>query len=578
MRHSGRPRRSGVGVGLLLLEAEQLFGRRYLLVRLMVLGVLAAGYLMLLTDPRTPPGSWDWGFTAALVAVGVVAGVAPLAAVIGHAGLLTCVGDLAGPGAVAMVKIAASVALFELAARRPSHQVIWGSAAVAAGYVAHVFETLPAGLPPLLYRLGVVIGGPLLVAGYIRMTRRLAVQAEGRARAEARRAAAEGERAEAEARRAEAERERAEAEHERAEAEHERAEAESRRAEADRERAEAEALRAEEERRRRESDARAVRAAERVTIARELHDLVAHHVASMVLRIGVTRHVLPTLDPRVRQSLDDVHASGTAVLGDLRRLVGVLRDPAGVRDEPGLPLVDPEGLVAALEEVADRGRQVGLLVDASLDPSINRLDAVRALTVLRLSQEGVTNIARHAGPAARVRLSVEGAPDGAVRLELTDDGGQGHDSVPHPPGQGYGLIGMRERVELLGGRFQAGPTDHFEANPTDHFQADPADQFQADPTSRFQAGPTDHFQADPTDHFQVGPTDRFEADPTDRFQAGPADREPPATKPPATEPPATGARDIAATGAGWRLTAALPAIPGQPLPGDHVNDGQEVQP
>ncbi|MEO3807897.1 histidine kinase [Sphaerisporangium sp. B11E5] len=269
--------------------------------------------------------------------------------------------------------------------------------------LSHISRALPAGLAPLLFRLGVVIGAPLLLAGYIRMTRRLAVQAEGRARAEARRAEAEGDRAEA-------------------------------------------------ERGRRESDARAARAAERVTIARELHDLVAHHVASMVLRIGVARHVLPALDPRAAQALDDVHASGTAVLGDLRRLVAVLRDPA-VRDGPGLPLVEPDGLVAALEEVAERGRQVGLVVDATLDPSINRLDAVRGLTVLRLGQEGITNVARHAGPSTHVQLSVGAEADGAVRLELIDDGGGG----PAEPGQGYGLIGMRERVELLGGRFQAGP-------------------------------------------------------------------------------------------------------------------------
>ncbi|MEE3921816.1 histidine kinase dimerization/phosphoacceptor domain-containing protein [Micromonospora sp. BRA006-A] len=93
-------------------------------------------------------------------------------------------------------------------------------------------------------------------------------------------------------------------------------------------------VRAEAERRRRESESRAARADERGAIARELHDVLAHHVASMVLRVGVARHVLPDLDPRVGEVFDDVHATGTAALTDLRRLVAVLRDPDGVAATP----------------------------------------------------------------------------------------------------------------------------------------------------------------------------------------------------------------------------------------------------
>lgn len=89
------------------------------------------------------------------------------------------------------------------------------------------------------------------------------------------------------------------------------------------------------------SEQRAARADERGAIARELHDVVAHHVASMVLRVGVARHVMPDADPRVAEVFDDVHRTGTAALADLRRLVAVLRDPDRVRGMPRSPPSTP---------------------------------------------------------------------------------------------------------------------------------------------------------------------------------------------------------------------------------------------
>lgn len=192
-----------------------------------------------------------------------------------------------------------------------------------------------------------------------------------------------------------------------------------------------------------------VRAAERAAIARELHDLVAHHVASTVLRVGVARHVLPSADPRVREVLDDVHASGTAALTDLRRLVSVLRDPSA---EPPA-FVEPAELPAALDAVVDRGRQLGLDIESSVDPRLSRLDAVRGLAVLRLTQEGLTNVAKHAGPQARAEVSMRLDPDGAVALSIVDHGGPAPvvESAP-----GHGIAGMRERVALLGGSLSVG--------------------------------------------------------------------------------------------------------------------------
>ncbi|MEW2357177.1 histidine kinase [Spirillospora sp. NPDC029432] len=199
------------------------------------------------------------------------------------------------------------------------------------------------------------------------------------------------------------------------------------------------------------AETRAARAAERAAIARELHDLVAHHVSSMVLRVGVARHVLPDPGPPgIRETLDDLHAAGTAALDDLGHLVAVLRDPATVQGDP--PPVEPAALPAALERVVERGRSAGLTVEAAVDPAVAGLDPVRGGTLLRLVQEGMANAAKHAGPDATVRLSAR-VDAAAVRLEIRDDG----HGAPAPPG--HGLAGMRERVDLLGGVFEAGPAE-----------------------------------------------------------------------------------------------------------------------
>jgi signal transduction histidine kinase len=209
--------------------------------------------------------------------------------------------------------------------------------------------------------------------------------------------------------------------------------------------------------RRAESEQRAARADERSAIARELHDVVAHHIASVVLRVGVARHVLPGLDPRVTDVFDDVHRTGTEALTDLRRLVAVLRDPDGVRGDASLTAIDPSALPAALEGAVEKARLSGVIVEAEIDPAIGGIDAVRGLAVLRLTQEALTNVAKHAGPAATASLKV--AMSGSdLAWDVSDDGGRplaGPRDVP--VGGGHGLTGMRERVEVLGGDLTAGP-------------------------------------------------------------------------------------------------------------------------
>jgi signal transduction histidine kinase len=210
-----------------------------------------------------------------------------------------------------------------------------------------------------------------------------------------------------------------------------------------------------EEQRRREVESRVARVEERATIARELHDVVAHHVASMVLRVGVARHVLPDADPRVTEVFDDVHRTGSSALADLRQLVALLRDPDAVRRDAALTTIEPTSLPAALRAAVDRAEQTGLTVAVDIDASVASLDAVRGLAVLRLTQEALTNVAKHVGPT-QVRLAVS-AQAGAVRWEVVDDGPAGGAPPERPVAGGHGLTGMRERIEVLGGHLEAGP-------------------------------------------------------------------------------------------------------------------------
>lgn len=202
---------------------------------------------------------------------------------------------------------------------------------------------------------------------------------------------------------------------------------------------------------RREADIAAARAMERTAIARELHDLIAHHVSSTVLRVGVARHAVPDAPPAVREVLDDIHASGTETLADLRLLVSVLRDPAMA----GESFIAPADLPGAVAAVAERAEQLGTMVAVQVDAAVTEVDALRALTLLRLAQEGVANVVKHAGSGVTARLTITARTDGAVDFILCDNGIR----TVNGSGNGLGLVGLRERVELLGGEFVAGPGD-----------------------------------------------------------------------------------------------------------------------
>ncbi|MFF4468042.1 sensor histidine kinase [Streptomyces sp. NPDC001599] len=210
--------------------------------------------------------------------------------------------------------------------------------------------------------------------------------------------------------------------------------------------------RAERAERTREEEARRRVAEERLRVARDLHDLLAHSITLIGVQTSVAAHVL-TADPErldreaVAKALDDIAETCRSARGELRTTLEVLRaqDTTGVPDARG-PLPGLSGLPDLAESARLAGADVELSVRADGVPP-----AVGA-AVYRITQEALTNAVRHAGPEPSVRVEVHAGP-GALRLSVTDDG-----IGPDPAGTpGFGLVGMRERARSVGGTLDAGP-------------------------------------------------------------------------------------------------------------------------
>jgi signal transduction histidine kinase len=356
------------------------------------------GVAYLLTAGNSAATGRDWAFAMTAGVLTVFGARAPVMVAVAQAVVLAGaeVWAVAPP---VPVKILASVALFEVAVRRPLRLALASAAALAAVYVWFLGIN-DASLDLLAHRITFVVVAPLLMGALLRSVAETIRQSRAAAKA----------------------------------AEEGRLEGE-----------------------------RAARLAERTDIAREVHDLVAHHVASIALRTAVAREVISDLDPRVVTVLDEVHDAATVALGDLRELVALLRDPTAVA-QPGELLaqgmVDPADLPVLVWSVIERTSAAGLTIEGAVDPAVAQVDAVRALTVLRTVQEGLTNVTKHAGAGARVVAEVA-VRSGAVHVLVADDGGA-HPApapgspLPRPP-SGHGLTGLAERVGLFGGTVFAGP-------------------------------------------------------------------------------------------------------------------------
>ncbi|HEX6339429.1 sensor histidine kinase [Umezawaea sp.] len=347
---------------------------------------LAPVALFFLFEPRGTLTPVVWAVTLVGSALVVLGDRWPLAVSLAESGLLA-LAVVVSPASIGIAQLLAGLALGELAMRRPwLPRLACGTTAACAVGLFYLASQPGAEPVPTVLRVLIMVGFPVLVGRHLRSSRELA----GRYRREGLDAA-----------------------------------------------------------RIRDAEVRAAREAERTSIARELHDLVAHHVSSIVLRVGVARHVPPDVDA-YRAALDDVHATGSDALQDLRDLVSVLRAP-GASDTA---LLGPDALDPALRQAVERCERAGFDVTGAITERGGGLDSVRRLAVLRIVQESLTNVMRHAPAGAAVEVDVRGTAD-HVEIGVSNDGAARPCAGGRP---GHGLIGMAERVTVLGGTFSAGPT------------------------------------------------------------------------------------------------------------------------
>jgi signal transduction histidine kinase len=197
----------------------------------------------------------------------------------------------------------------------------------------------------------------------------------------------------------------------------------------------------------RDAQAKIAAAAERARIARELHDVIAHHVSVMVVQADGAGYALRTDPATAETALAAISGTGRQALAEMRRLLGVLRttgDQAQLAPMPGL---------SELRELLDQARSAGLAVTYTLSGTPRELPEGAELAAYRVVQESLTNTRKHAGLATSAAVTLRYEPDG-LTVEVTDDGMA---TTSAGEAAGHGLAGMRERIEMYGGTVQAGP-------------------------------------------------------------------------------------------------------------------------
>jgi signal transduction histidine kinase len=197
--------------------------------------------------------------------------------------------------------------------------------------------------------------------------------------------------------------------------------------------------------RERDAQAQIAVAAERARIARELHDVVAHHVSVMVVQADGAGFALEGSPETVRQALTAISRTGRQALAEMRRLLGVLRSA-----DDGTEL-EPQPGVEQLAGLLEQARASGLPVSFTVEGVPRQLTAGAALAAYRIVQESLTNVRKHGGPTVTAAVTLRFCENQLV-IKVSDDGRR-----QAGDGQGHGLIGMRERVEVYGGSVTAGP-------------------------------------------------------------------------------------------------------------------------
>jgi signal transduction histidine kinase len=187
-------------------------------------------------------------------------------------------------------------------------------------------------------------------------------------------------------------------------------------------------------------------AAERQRIARELHDVIAHSVSVMTVQAGAVRRLLLPEQEKEREALVSVEATGRQALTEMRRLVGLLKE------DTVMPMYAPQPSMKTLDVLVGTVREAGLPVELSVEGERRELAPGVDLAAYRVVQEALTNALKYAGPA-RAWVAVRWAPD-QLELQVENDGrtdGNGQSDG------GHGLVGMRERIAVVGGTLESGP-------------------------------------------------------------------------------------------------------------------------
>ncbi|UYQ65531.1 sensor histidine kinase [Streptomyces peucetius] len=187
---------------------------------------------------------------------------------------------------------------------------------------------------------------------------------------------------------------------------------------------------------------------ERLRIARELHDMVAHSIGVIAIQAGVGRRVIDTQPSEARNALAAIEDTSRDTLAGLRRMLGALRQAEPGEGAPR----GPAPVLADLDRLVERTRDAGVRVDLEWRGERRPLPAEIELSAYRIVQEAITNVVRHSGADA-CRVTVDCGEDD-LSVEITDEG-RGLSGLPGAAG--YGLTGMRERAVLLHGEFTAGP-------------------------------------------------------------------------------------------------------------------------
>jgi signal transduction histidine kinase len=193
-------------------------------------------------------------------------------------------------------------------------------------------------------------------------------------------------------------------------------------------------------------------AAERARIAREMHDIVAHHLTVMVALSDGAIAASAASPERAADVMRTVSATGRRALADTRRLLGVLHQHSDDDADALAPMPD----LAELDVLVERVRAAGLATTLEVQGAAADVPAGVQLTVYRLVQEALTNTLKHGGPGARASVRMQYLP-GEIRVDIDDDGAGA--AAVAPAGIGGGLVGMRERVHAYGGDVQSGPRD-----------------------------------------------------------------------------------------------------------------------